>query len=152
MIERVSFDGTTFNSLPYKFEAGTPHIAGVIGLGAAIDYVLGIDRVGAAEHEAALLSLAEAHAAEVEGLRIIGTAANKISVMSFLIEGTHPSDVGALLDQQGVAVRTGHHCAQPIMAQYGITGTIRASFSIYNTEQDVTRLFAALAKARTFLF
>ena len=151
MIESVSFDGTTFNQLPYKFEAGTPDIAGVIGLGAAIDYVQGLDRDGAAKHEAALLAYAEERAKATPGIRLVGTAANKTSVMSFLLEGAHPNDVGLLLDQQGVAVRTGNHCAQPIMEQFGIPGTVRASFSFYNTRADVDRLFEALDKARQFL-
>lgn len=147
MIETVSFDGTTYNQLPYKFEAGTPDIAGVIGLGAAIDYVNALDRAAAAAHEDALLEYAREKAETVPGLRLIGTAASKASVLSFVLEGTHPSDVGMLLDQQGVAVRTGHHCAQPIMDQYQIPGTVRASFCFYNTFDDVDRLFAALEKA-----
>jgi cysteine desulfurase / selenocysteine lyase len=151
MIESVSFEGTTYNQLPYKFEAGTPDIAGVIGLGAAIDYLNSIDREAAARHEHALLVYAEEKARALPGLRLIGTATEKAGVMSFLLEGAHPSDLGMLLDQQGVAVRTGHHCAQPIMDHYGIPGTVRASFSFYNTFEDVDRLFAALAKAREFL-
>jgi cysteine desulfurase / selenocysteine lyase len=151
MIESVSFAGTTYNQLPYKFEAGTPDIAGAIGLGAAIDYLNSIDREAAAQHEHALLAYAEEKARAFPGLRLIGTAKEKASVMSFLLEGAHPSDIGMLLDQQGVAVRTGHHCAQPIMDHYEIPGTVRASFSFYNTFEDVDRLFAALAKAREFL-
>ncbi|WP_093474278.1 aminotransferase class V-fold PLP-dependent enzyme [Halopseudomonas yangmingensis] len=151
MIETVSFAGTRYNQLPYKFEAGTPDIAGVIGFGAAIDYLNGLDRAGAAAHEQALLAYAEERARQVPGLRLVGTAAHKTSVMSFLLEGAHPADVGMLLDQQGVAVRTGNHCAQPIMDQYGIPGTVRASFSFYNTRDDVDRLFAALDKVRQFL-
>ena len=151
MIESVSFAGTTFNQLPYKFEAGTPDIAGVIGLGAAVDYLQSMDRAGAAVHEAALLSYAQERAKATPGIRIVGTAQQKTSVMSFLLEGAHPNDVGLLLDQQGVAVRTGNHCAQPIMEQFGISGTVRASFSFYNTRADVDRLFEALDKARQFL-
>jgi len=151
MIESVSFAGTTYNQLPYKFEAGTPDIAGAIGLAAAIDYLNAMDRKAAAAHETALLEYATRKATAVPGLRIIGTAQNKASVLSFILEGVHPADVGTLLDQQGVAVRTGIHCAQPIMDQYGIPGTIRASFSFYNTFDDVDRLFAALEKARQFL-
>lgn len=147
MIETVSFDGTTYNQLPYKFEAGTPDIAGAIGLGAAIDYVNALDREAAAAHEDALLEYAREKAEAVPGLRLVGTAVSKASVLSFVLEGTHPSDVGMLLDQQGVAVRTGHHCAQPIMDQYQIPGTVRASFCFYNTFDDVDRLFAALEKA-----
>lgn len=151
MIETVSFAGTTFNQLPYKFEAGTPDIAGAIGLGAAIDYLNGLDRVAAAEHEQALLAYAEEKARATSGLTLVGTAPHKTSVMSFLIDGAHPADVGVLLDKQGVAVRTGNHCAQPIMDQFAIPGTVRASFSFYNTFAEVDRLFAAIEKAKTFL-
>lgn len=151
MIESVSFAGTTFNQLPYKFEAGTPDIAGAIGLDAAIDYLSGLDRTAAAAHEQALLAYAEEKARATPGIRLIGTAAKKTSVMSFLVEGAHPADVGVLLDKQGVAVRTGNHCAQPIMDQFGIPGTVRASFSFYNTFAEVDRLFAAIEKAKTFL-
>ncbi|TVP93326.1 MAG: cysteine desulfurase [Pseudomonadaceae bacterium] len=151
MIETVSFAGSTWNQLPWKFEAGTPDIAGVIGFGAAIDYVQGFDRAAAEAYELDLLHYAESRAREVPGLRLIGTSSNKVAVMSFLLEGAHPGDVGTLLDQQGIAVRTGHHCAQPIMDQYAIPGTVRASFSIYNTRADIDRLFVALEKVRQFL-
>ncbi|BDX19845.1 cysteine desulfurase [Halopseudomonas aestusnigri] len=151
MIETVSFAGTTFNQLPYKFEAGTPDIAGVIAFGAAIDYLNELDRVGAAAHEQALLTYAEERARATPGIRLVGTSAHKTSVMSFLLEGAHPNDVGMLLDQQGVAVRTGNHCAQPIMEQFGIPGTVRASLAFYNTRADVDRLFEALEKVRQFL-
>jgi len=151
MIESVSFAGTTYNQLPYKFEAGTPDIAGAIGLGAAVDYLQGLDRAGAARHEQALLERAVALAERVPGLVLVGTAAHKASVLSFNLAGVHPADLGTLLDQQGIAVRTGNHCAQPIMAQFGIPGTVRASFCFYNTFEDVDRLFAALEKARQFL-
>ena len=151
MIETVSFAGTTFNQLPYKFEAGTPDIAGAIGFGAAIDYLNSIDRKAAAAHEQALLAYAEEKARNTSGIKLIGTSANKTSVMSFILEGAHPADVGVLLDKQGIAVRTGNHCAQPIMDQYGIPGTVRASFSFYNTFAEVDRLFAAIEKAKTFL-
>lgn len=151
MIETVSFAGTTFNQLPYKFEAGTPDIAGAIGMGAAIDYLNSIDRTAAAAHEQALLKYAEEKARATPGLKLVGTAADKASVMSFLLEGAHPADVGVLLDKQGVAVRTGNHCAQPIMDQFGIPGTVRASFSFYNTFEEVDRLFTAIEKAKTFL-
>lgn len=151
MIETVSFQGTTFNQLPYKFEAGTPDIAGVIGFGAAVDYLQRIDREAAARHEQKLLEYAEERARQTPGIKLVGTAARKASVMSFLLEGTHPHDVGMLLDQQGIAVRTGNHCAQPIMDQFCIPGTVRASFSFYNTRDDVDRLFEALDKARQFL-
>lgn len=151
MIESVSFAGTTYNQLPYKFEAGTPDIAGVIALGAAIDYLQQLDRVGAATHEQALLEYAEAKARATPGIKLVGTAARKASVMSFVLEGTHPNDLGLLLDKQGVAVRTGHHCAQPIMEQFCIPGTVRASFSFYNTFAEVDRLFVAIEKAKQFL-
>ena len=151
MIETVSFAGTSFNQLPYKFEAGTPDIAGVIAFGAAIDYLNQLDRAGAAAHEQALLDYAEERARATPGVRLVGTSAHKTSVMSFLLEGAHPNDVGMLLDQQGVAVRTGSHCAQPIMEQLGIPGTVRASLAFYNTRADIDRLFEALEKVRQFL-
>ncbi len=151
MIETVSFSGTTFNALPYKFEAGTPDIAGAIGLAAAIKYLNGLDRQAAAEHEAAVLGYAVEKGKQFRGLKRVGEASVVAGVFSFLLEGTHPSDVGMLLDQQGVAVRTGHHCAQPLMEHYGIPGTVRASFAIYNTMEDVDRLFAALEKVKGFL-
>jgi cysteine desulfurase/selenocysteine lyase len=151
MIETVSFAGTTFNQLPYKFEAGTPDIAGVIGFGAAIDYLDNLDRKAAAEHEQALLAYAEEKARATDGITLIGTSIRKASVMSFMLNGAHPADVGVLLDKQGVAVRTGNHCAQPIMDQFGIPGTVRASFSFYNTFAEVDRLFAAIEKAKMFL-
>ena len=151
MIETVSFAGTTYNQLPYKFEAGTPDIAGVIALGAAVDYLQSIDRAGAEAHERELLEYAEAKAQAMPGITLVGTAARRTGVLSFLMDGTHPHDVGMLLDQQGVAVRTGNHCAQPIMDQFGIPGTVRASFCFYNTRADIDRLFEALAKAKQFL-
>ncbi|MGI9284626.1 MAG: aminotransferase class V-fold PLP-dependent enzyme [Pseudomonadales bacterium] len=151
MIESVSFAGTTYNQLPYKFEAGTPDIAGAIGLAAAIDYLNALDRVAAAAHEVKLLDHALQLGEALPGFQLIGRAPDKTGVLSFLLEGGHPHDVGTLLDQQGVAVRTGHHCAQPIMDQLGIPGTVRASFSIYNTHEEVERLFTALKKVQTFL-
>ncbi len=149
MIDRVSFPTTTFNELPFKFEAGTPNMAGVIGLAAAVDYLGTIDRDAAAAHEAALLERTLELAAGVDGLRRVGTSAHSAGIFSFLLEGTHPSDVGMLLDQQGIAVRTGHHCAQPLMERLGIPGTVRASYSIYNTQDDVTRLFEGINKAKS---
>ncbi|MBV1884102.1 MAG: cysteine desulfurase [Pseudomonadales bacterium] len=151
MIEKVSFAGTTYNELPYKFEAGTPHIAGAIGLGAAIDYLDSLDRQAMASHEADLLSRAQALAASCDGIELVGVAKDKVSVMSFLLEGAHPQDVGMLLDQQGIAVRTGHHCAMPIMEQYKIPGTVRASFTFYNTLEEVEALFTGIEKVKTFL-
>lgn len=149
MIETVSFTGTTFAGLPFKFEAGTPNIAGAIGLAAAIDYLGGLDRAAAAEHETALLRRTLELADEVPGLRRIGTPTHAAGIFSFLLEGTHPSDLGMLLDQQGIAVRTGHHCAQPLMDRLGVPGTVRASYSIYNTQEDVQRLFEGIHKARS---
>ena len=151
MIESVSFAKTTFNQLPYKFEAGTPDIAGAIGLGAAIDYLNQLDREAASAHEMALLHYAEEKARATSGIKLIGTSDKKTSVMSFLIEGAHPADVGVLLDKQGIAVRTGNHCAQPIMDQFKIPGTVRASFSFYNTFEEVDRLFVAIEKVKMFL-
>jgi cysteine desulfurase/selenocysteine lyase len=149
MIDRVGFPTTTFNGLPFKFEAGTPNIAGAIGMAAAIDYLAGIDRRAAQDHEQALLARTLELADGVVGLRRIGTPAHAAGIFSFLLEGTHPSDVGMLLDQQGIAVRTGHHCAQPLMDRLGIPGTVRASFAIYNTQEDVTRLFEGIHKAKS---
>jgi cysteine desulfurase/selenocysteine lyase len=148
MIEQVSFPTSSFNGLPFKFEAGTPNIAGAIGLAAAIDYLAGLDREGAAAHEEALLQRTLELAGDVQGLRRIGNPDHAAGIFSFLLEGTHPSDLGMLLDQQGIAVRTGHHCAQPLMARFGIPGTVRASYSIYNTQEDVTRLFEGIRKAQ----
>lgn len=148
MIEQVAFPASTFNSLPFKFEAGTPNIAGAIGLGAAVEYLAGIDRQGAAAHEAALLQRTLELAEQVQGLRRIGHPRHAAGIFSFLLEGMHPSDLGMLLDQQGIAVRTGHHCAQPLMARFGIPGTVRASYSIYNTQEDVSRLFEGIHKAQ----
>lgn len=151
MIEHVSFEKTTFNSLPYKFEAGTPNIAGAIGLAAALNYLNSLDRTAIAAHENALLARANELAEQLGGIRIVGTANNKASVFSFLLDGAHPADVGTLLDQQGIAVRTGHHCAMPIMEQFGIPGTARACFAFYNTIEEVETLFKGLEKAKTFL-
>lgn len=151
MIEHVSFGKTTYNSLPYKFEAGTPNIAGAIGLAAAIEYLNGLDRVALAAHEDALLARSVELAEQLGGIQAVGTAANKASVFSFLLEGAHPADVGTLLDQQGIAVRTGHHCAMPIMDQFCIPGTVRASYTFYNTLEDVETLFHGLEKAKMFL-
>lgn len=151
MIETVSFEGTRYAALPYRFEAGTPHIAGAVGLGAAIEWLAGIDRAAATAHEDALLAHALELAQQLPGFRLVGSAPHKVAVLSFLLEGAHPQDVGTLLDQQGVAVRTGHHCAQPVMARFGVPGTIRASFSLYNTHAEVEGLFAALHKVRSFL-
>lgn len=147
MIDRVSFDGTTYNEIPFKFEAGTPNIAGAVGLAAAIDYLedIGLDAIDA--YEGDLLAYATERMGAIDGLRVVGTAARKHSVLSFLVDGTHPYDIGTLLDQQGVAVRTGHHCCQPLMERYGIPGTVRASFAFYNDREDVDRLVSATERA-----
>ncbi|MGR6872549.1 aminotransferase class V-fold PLP-dependent enzyme [Pseudomonas sp. HK3] len=151
MIEKVSFSGTTYQGLPFKFESGTPNIAGVIGFGEALKFVMSLDRKAMLAYEEELLAYAHQKAALCEGLRVVGTANKKAGVLSFLLDGAHPADVGMLLDQQGVAVRTGHHCAMPIMAQFKIPGTARASFSIYNTKAEVDALFTAIEKVKMFL-
>ncbi|WP_323753624.1 cysteine desulfurase [Marinobacter sp.] len=146
MIERVSFERTTWNVLPYKFEAGTPAIAEAVGLAAAIRYLDSLDRKAIEAAENALLARANELVSTVPGMEIIGTAKNKVPVMSFKIAGLHPSDIGTLLDQQGIAIRTGHHCAMPLMDFYGVPGTARASFAFYNTLEEVEQLFAGLQK------
>ncbi len=146
MIEHVSFAGTTYNKLPYKFEAGTPAIAEAVGLHAALRYLESLDSDKVIAHEQALLRHAQALSQTIPGMRLIGTSENKVPVMSFLIDGLHPSDIGTLLDQQGIGIRTGHHCAMPLMEHLGIPGTARASFAFYNTLDEVDQLLAALAK------
>ena len=148
MIASVTFEKTTYNELPYKFEAGTPNIADAIGMGAAIDYVqqIGLDAI--AEYEAELLAYATDVVSKIEGVRLIGTAREKASVLSFAMEGVHPHDIGTILDREGVAVRAGHHCAQPVMDFYGVAATTRASFAFYNTREEVDQLAAALAKVQ----
>ena len=148
MIRSVSFEETTYNTLPYKFEAGTPNIAGVIGLGAAIDYVNGIGFKEIAHHEHALLSYAAPLLADIPGLRIIGNAREKTGILSFVLEGVHPHDIGTILDGEGVAIRTGHHCTMPLMERFGVPATARASFALYNTRQEVETLAAAIYKAK----
>ncbi|EAR08531.1 aminotransferase class V-fold PLP-dependent enzyme [Reinekea blandensis] len=152
MIETVAFEKTTYNRLPYKFEPGTPNIAGVIGLAAAIRYLSQFERADIQAHEESVLAYAVERAKAVEGLRLIGQSDHRAGVISFVLEGTHPNDVGTLLDQQGVAVRTGNHCAMPIMDRYGVPGTVRASFALYNTKEDVDALFTALEKVKMFLY
>lgn len=146
MIKDVSFEKTTYNTLPHKFEAGTPHIAGGIGLGAAFEFIASLDMEAIELHETELLNYATEKLKAIEGLKIYGEATNKTSVVSFLVEGTHPYDVGTLLDKMGIAVRTGHHCTQPIMDFYGIPGTIRASFAFYNTKEEVDLMISALER------
>jgi cysteine desulfurase/selenocysteine lyase len=151
MIETVTIERTTFNRLPFKFEAGTPHIAGAIAFGAAIDYLRGVDGDALAAHEDHLRELTTSMLLQMEGVRIVGTARRKAPIVSFVVDGAHPQDLGTLLDKQGVAVRTGHHCTMPLMQRLGLPGTVRASFGLYNSAADVERLVAALRKARTFL-
>jgi cysteine desulfurase/selenocysteine lyase len=151
MIETVTLARTTYNHLPFKFEAGTPHIAGAIGLGAAIDYLHGIDATALAAYEAEVLGLARARLAQLEGVRIIGDPRAHTAVISFLLAGSHPHDVGTLLDQQGIAVRAGHHCAMPLMQRLGVPGTVRASFCLYNHAQDVHRLVEGIERVRRLL-
>lgn len=146
MIEHVSFAGTTYNKLPYKFEAGTPAIAEAVGLHAALRYLESLDSDKVIAHEQALLRHAQELSQTIPGMRLVGTADHKVPVMSFLIDGLHPSDIGTLLDQQGIGIRTGHHCAMPLMEHLGIPGTARASFAFYNTLDEIDQLFAALAK------
>jgi len=146
MIRSVTFEKTVYNSLPYKFEAGTPHIAGVIGLGTAIDYVNHVGLEALAVHEQELLLGATEALRRIPEVRLIGTAQEKIGVISFVIDGVHPHDVGTVLDREGVAIRTGHHCAQPVMARFGIPATCRASFAFYNTKDDVDVLVRAIGK------
>ncbi len=147
MIDKVTLEKTTYNVLPHKFEAGTPNIAGVIGLGIAIDYVLGVgyDRIGA--HEAELLAYANEKMKAIGGLRIIGEAPEKASVISFVVDGIHPSDLGTLLDMRGIAVRTGHHCTQPLMDRFQIPATVRASFALYNTIEEIDVFVEALNRS-----
>ena len=148
MIKSVSFEKTVYNDLPYKFEAGTPDIAGAIGLGAALEYLegLGLDRVAAHEH--ALLVHGTKRLSALPGLRLVGTAREKASVLSFLVDGVHAHDVGSILDREGIAVRTGHHCAMPVMTRFGIAATARASLGVYNTREDIDALVEGLAKVR----
>jgi cysteine desulfurase/selenocysteine lyase len=148
MINTVSFSGSTWAPLPAKFEAGTPNIAGAVGFGAAVAYIEQIGRDRIAEHEHELLVYATGRVAEVRGLRIIGTAPLKASVLSFVMDGIHPHDIGTVLDSEGVCIRAGHHCAQPLMKRMGVPATARASFALYNTEADADVLVASLEKAR----
>jgi len=148
MILSVSIAHSTYNALPWKFEAGTPNISGAIGLAAAMDYLEALGRERVAAHEQRLLHLATAQLAAIPGLQIVGTAREKAAVISFTLRGVHPHDVGTILDQEGIAVRTGHHCAMPVMTYYGLAATARASFACYNTEADVARLLAGLERVR----
>ena len=151
MISRVTFERTTYNELPFKFEAGTPHIAGGICLGKAFEFLESIDLKAAEEHERSLAKYAEDILDTFEGLKIIGEAKNKTSVVSFFVKGIHPFDIGTLLDKQGIAVRTGHHCTQPLMDFFKIPGTVRASFAFYNTKQEIDTFVEALEKSLNML-
>jgi len=148
MISSVTFEKTTYNALPYKFEAGTPNIEGVVGLAAAIDYVSGIGLDSIAAYEAELLEYATRQLSQVDGLRIVGTAKEKAAVLSFVLDGVHPHDVGTVLDREGIAVRTGHHCAQPVMDRFGIPATTRASIAFYNTHEDIDLLVRGIEKVK----
>jgi len=151
MISSVSFAKTTYNVIPHKFEAGTPNIAGTIGLGAAIDYLngLGFEAVGA--HEQELLAYATPALSRIPGLRLLGTAKEKAAVLSFVLDGLHPHDVGTVLDQEGIAVRTGHHCAQPLMDRFGVPATTRASLAFYNTKEEIDALVKGIQKVKEIL-
>jgi cysteine desulfurase/selenocysteine lyase len=148
MISSVTFERTLYNVLPYKFEAGTPHIAGAVGLAAALDYVagIGLDRIASYEHD--LLAYGTAALSEVPGLRLTGTAREKAGILAFVLDGVHPHDVGTILDREGVSTRTGHHCCQPLMERLGVTATVRASLAAYNTREEIDALAAALDKVR----
>lgn len=147
MISKVTFDKTTYNELPHKFEAGTPHISGGIALGKAFEFLNNLDSDAVIQHERALLAYAEEKLMQIDGLKIIGNSKHKASVISFIIDGIHPFDVGTLLDKQGIAVRTGHHCTQPLMDFFQIPGTIRASFAMYNTLEEIDIFIAALQRS-----
>ncbi len=151
MIETVTFEKTTYNTLPHKFEAGTPDIAGVVGLGAAVEYMQKIGHEAIAEYEHDLLEYGTSELKKIDGIRIVGEAKEKASVISFLLEGAHPYDVGTILDKLGIAVRTGHHCTQPLMARFGIPGTVRASFAFYNNKEDIDKLVAGVKRAAKML-
>ena len=148
MIETVRLESSTFKSPPGRFEAGTPDIAGAIGLGAAIDYLVAADLDRIAEHDATLLDYATERLGEIPGLRIIGTAQHKAGVISFVLNGIHPHDIGTILDQEGIAVRTGHHCAQPVMDRFGVPATTRASLALYNTRSDLDALANGIRKVQ----
>ncbi|MCL4152077.1 UNVERIFIED_CONTAM: hypothetical protein GTU68_025600, partial [Idotea baltica] len=151
MIKEVTFEKTTYNELPYKFEAGTPNIADVIGITAAIDYVNKLGKKNIADYENELLQYATERLEAISGLNVVGKAKEKVSVLSFVMDGIHPQDIGVLLDQQGIAIRTGHHCTQPLMQRLGLVGTSRASFAVYNTKEEIDRLVEGLEKAKRFL-
>jgi len=148
MIKSVTFEGTVYNDLPYKFEAGTPHIAGAIGLGAAVEYLSGLGLERMAEYEHDLLAYGTEALSRLPGVRLIGTAEHKAAVLSFVVEGVHAHDVGTILDREGIAVRTGHHCAMPVMQRFGVPATVRASLTFYNTHQELDALVRGLERVR----
>ncbi len=148
MIKDVSFEKTTYNELPYKFEAGTPNIADVVAVKFAIDYINNLGKENIAAYENELLKYATEQLSDIDGLRIVGQAKEKISVVSFVLDGVHPQDVGVILDQQGIAIRTGHHCTQPLMKRLGLPGTSRASFAVYNTTDEIDKLVAGIHKVK----
>jgi cysteine desulfurase/selenocysteine lyase len=150
MIQSVTFEKTEWNVLPYKFEAGTPHVEGGIGLGVALDWLDGLDRQAVTAYEHELTDYGMQRLGEIDGLRLIGTAANKIAAMSFVLDGIHAYDIGPVLDRMGVAVRTGHHCTQPVMDRFGVQATVRASVALYNTRDEIDALVQSLVKAKTF--
>jgi cysteine desulfurase/selenocysteine lyase len=151
MIKEVTFEKTTYNDLPYKFEAGTPNIGDVVAFKSAMEFILslGRDAIGAHEHE--LLAYATSRIASLKGVKLVGTAPEKVSVLSFTVDGIHPFDIGQMLDARGIAVRTGHHCTQPLMDHFGIEGTVRASFAVYNTKKEIDQLVEGLERIINFL-
>jgi cysteine desulfurase/selenocysteine lyase len=151
MIKEVTFEKTTYSDLPYKFEAGTPNIADVVAFKFALDYIQNIGKTNIAAYENELLAYATEKLEAIEGLTVIGKAKEKVSVISFILEGIHPQDIGIILDQQGIAVRTGHHCTQPLMQRFGIPGTARASFSVYNTFEEIDALVEGILKVKKLL-
>jgi cysteine desulfurase/selenocysteine lyase len=151
MIKQVTFEKTTYNDLPYKFEAGTPNIADTIALKPAIDFINRLTKDAIGQHEHELLKYATAQVGSMQGVRLIGTAKNKVAILSFVVEGIHHFDIGQMLDARGIAVRTGHHCTQPLMDRLKIEGTVRASFAVYNTKQEIDQLVEAMERIISFL-
>jgi len=151
MIKEVTFKKTTYNDLPYKFEAGTPNIADVIALKPAIEFIRDLGKATIAAHEHDLLKYATSELSALSGIRLVGTAAHKVSIVSFVVEGIHHFDIGQMLDTRGIAVRTGHHCAQPLMDRLGIEGTVRASFAVYNTREEIDQLVEGLDRIINFM-
>jgi cysteine desulfurase/selenocysteine lyase len=148
MIKSVSFEKTIYNDLPYKFEAGTPNIAGTIGLGAAVDYLSAIDIDAVEQYEKTIVEYATEAVGNLKGVRLIGTAREKLGVLSFVLDDVHPHDIGTILNEEGIAIRTGHHCAQPVMQRFGISATARASFALYNTREEVDALVRGIRRVQ----